>query len=91
MKLKSKIYDKFLKPSPSNNLTNVCSMAKFVLSSLRWNHNYLLAFVDNHLIHYPTPINITYAWSFGSSAGICLVVQILSGIFLAMVRLEKSQ
>jgi len=36
------------------------------------------------LIHYPTPINITYAWSFGSSAGICLVVQILSGVFLAM-------
>jgi len=27
---------------------------------------------------------LSYAWSFGSSAGICLIIQILSGIFLAM-------
>lgn len=83
-KLESKIYNQFLNKSAPNNLTNGCTMSKFVVSSLRWNHNYLLALVDNHLIHYPTPINITYAWSFGSSAGICLVVQILSGVFLAM-------
>ena len=56
-------------------------MAGFVTKTIRWNKNYLLSFLDNHLIHYPTPINLTYAWSFGSSAGICLVIQILSGIF----------
>jgi ubiquinol-cytochrome c reductase cytochrome b subunit len=33
---------------------------------------------------YPTPRNLNYAWNFGSLAGICLVIQILSGIFLAM-------
>ena len=84
MKLQSKIYDEFLKPSAPNTLLNATGMAAFVLASVRWSRNYLLAFVDNHLIHYPTPINLTYAWSFGSSAGICLVIQMLSGIFLAM-------
>lgn len=59
-------------------------IASFVLLRNRWNSNYLLSFVDNHLIHYPTPINLNYAWSFGSVAGICLVIQMLSGIFLAM-------
>lgn len=84
MKLQSKIYDDFLKPSAPNTLLNATGMATFVSTSVRWSRNYLLAFVDNHLIHYPTPINLTYAWSFGSSAGICLVIQMLSGIFLAM-------
>lgn len=52
----------------------------------RANKNYLFAFIDSHIIHYPTPITLTYAWSFGSLAGICLVIQMISGIFLAMVR-----
>ena len=50
----------------------------------RLNKNYLLALVSNHIIYYPTPITLTYAWSFGALAGICLVIQMLSGIFLAM-------
>ena len=73
--------DSFSKPIVSNNSS---FMASFVTKTLRWNNNYVLSFVDNHLIHYPSPINLSYAWSFGSSAGICLVIQILSGIFLAM-------
>jgi len=67
-----------------NKLSNIFSIASFISTNIRWNINYLLAFVDNHIIHYPTPINLTYAWSFGSTAGICLVIQIISGIFLAM-------
>jgi len=43
-----------------------------------------LAIVNNHLIDYPSPINLSYAWSFGALAGICLVIQIITGIFLAM-------
>lgn len=50
----------------------------------RWNKDTLLAFVDSHIIDYPTPINLNYLWSFGSAAGICLVIQIITGIFLAM-------
>jgi ubiquinol-cytochrome c reductase cytochrome b subunit len=40
--------------------------------------------LNNHLIDYPTPSNISYWWGFGSLAGICLVIQILTGVFLAM-------
>ena len=58
----------------------------FPLNLPRANTNYLFGFLDSHIIHYPTPITLTYAWSFGSLAGICLVIQMISGIFLAMVR-----
>ncbi|MGZ7117093.1 MAG: cytochrome b/b6 [Methanobacterium sp.] len=40
--------------------------------------------LTDHLDTYPTPININYFWSFGSLAGICLVIQIVSGVLLAM-------
>jgi len=50
----------------------------------RWSNNFLLSFISNHLISYPSPINLNYAWSFGSIAGVCLVIQIITGIFLAM-------
>jgi len=50
----------------------------------RCNKDALLSFIDSHIINYPTPINLNYLWSFGSAAGICLVIQILTGIFLAM-------
>ena len=54
------------------------------MSLIRWNKNNLLSFVDSHIINYPTPVNLNYMWSFGSTAGLCLVIQIVTGIFLAM-------
>jgi len=54
------------------------------MSLNRWNKHSLLSFVDSHIINYPTPINLNYMWSFGSTAGLCLGIQILTGIFLAM-------
>jgi ubiquinol-cytochrome c reductase cytochrome b subunit len=54
------------------------------MNNKRWNKQPLLAFVDSHIINYPTPINLNYFWSFGSAAGIFLVIQILTGVFLAM-------
>ena len=54
------------------------------MSLNRWNKHSILSFIDSHIINYPTPINLNYMWSFGSSAGICLGIQILTGIFLAM-------
>jgi len=50
----------------------------------RWNRSTILSFIDSHIINYPTPVNINYRWSFGACAGICLVIQILTGVFLAM-------
>jgi len=52
--------------------------------NMRWNKNDILSFIDSHIIDYPTPINLNYMWSFGSTAGICLGIQIVTGIFLAM-------
>ncbi len=68
---------------------NLLILKKFkTLFFINWSRpnqsNYLISFVDSHLIHYPTPINLSYAWSFGSLAGICLIIQILTGIFLAI-------
>lgn len=67
----------------SNNiLTNIVSILPLNLT--RVNKNYLVGLIDSHIIHYPSPITLTYAWSFGSLSGICLVIQMISGIFLAM-------
>lgn len=44
----------------------------------------LLSIVNDHLINYPTPINIHYAWNFGFLSAMCLIIQIVTGIFLAM-------
>ena len=44
----------------------------------------VLSILNNHLIDYPTPTNINYFWGFGSLAGICLGIQIITGILLAM-------
>lgn len=69
-----------------NNFTkfNLTFMSTFFIKNIRWNKNYLLSILDSHLIHYPSPVNLSYAWSFGSTAGICLIIQILTGVFLAM-------
>jgi ubiquinol-cytochrome c reductase cytochrome b subunit len=69
----------------NKNLNNpILNVARFVVSKYRWTKHSLVTLLANHIIYYPSPINLTYAWSFGSAAGICLVIQILSGIFLAM-------
>jgi len=53
-------------------------------SRIRWTHYPINSFIASHIVDYPTPINLNYFWSFGSIAGICLVIQLLTGIFLAM-------
>lgn len=44
----------------------------------------LLSTLKNHLIAYPTPSNLNVSWNWGSLAGICLVLQIVTGVCLAM-------
>jgi len=51
---------------------------------VRWNKNRFLGILNSHIVDYPTPINLNYFWSFGSTAGLCLVIQLITGIFLAM-------
>lgn len=44
----------------------------------------LTTFVKHELTDYPTPRNLSYWWNFGFLAGFILVLQMVSGIFLAM-------
>jgi ubiquinol-cytochrome c reductase cytochrome b subunit len=53
-------------------------------TSLRILDRPIINILNDHLIDYPTPININYLWNFGSMAGVFLIIQILTGIFLAM-------
>ena len=76
--------NKNLKRNLTKKSHNSNFLSSFVFTRYRWNKTYLFSILDNHIIHYPTPINLSYAWSFGAMAGICLVIQILTGIFLAM-------
>nr|YP_010235806.1 cytochrome b [Bambusicaliscelis fanjingensis]QTD82424.1 cytochrome b [Bambusicaliscelis fanjingensis] len=41
-------------------------------------------FINNFIIDLPSPSNISTWWNFGSILGLCLMIQIISGIFLAM-------
>nr|YP_009164791.1 cytochrome b [Neoneuromus tonkinensis]AKA94243.1 cytochrome b [Neoneuromus tonkinensis] len=51
--------------------------------TLRTTHP-LLKIFNSSLIDLPTPSNISAWWNFGSLLGLCLVIQILTGLFLAM-------
>ncbi len=53
---------------------------------VRWFDNRLpvLSWTNHHLMDYPAPRNLNYAWNFGSLAGLALVIQIVTGIVLAM-------
>ena len=44
----------------------------------------IIQLVNNHLIDYPTPSNLTLWWNYGFLAGMCLGIQIVTGIALAM-------
>jgi F0F1-type ATP synthase membrane subunit a len=82
VKSQSKIFNRFSKKSASNIFPSLSRMTTFVVESFRLSKNFIIYFIENHLVFYPTPINLTYAWCFGSAAGICLIIQMLPGIFL---------
>nr|ACO87579.1 cytochrome b [Eremias persica] len=44
----------------------------------------ILKIVNNSFIDLPTPPNISAWWNFGSLLGLCLIIQIFTGLFLAM-------
>ena len=46
--------------------------------------NPLLRILNAYLIDAPTPANISYLWNFGSLLGLCLGIQIVTGVTLAM-------
>lgn len=46
--------------------------------------NLYLSLVNSYMIDSPQPSSINYWWNLGSLLGLCLVIQICTGIFLAM-------
>nr|YP_009642770.1 cytochrome b [Aiolocaria hexaspilota]QCO91576.1 cytochrome b [Aiolocaria hexaspilota] len=47
-------------------------------------NNPMISIINNALIDLPTPSNISFFWNFGSLLGLCLMIQILTGLFLTM-------
>jgi ubiquinol-cytochrome c reductase cytochrome b subunit len=44
----------------------------------------LLRIVNSYIVDSPQPSNISYLWNFGSLLALCLGIQIVTGVFLAM-------
>jgi len=44
----------------------------------------LLKMVNSYVVDSPQPSNISYMWNFGSLLGLCLIIQIATGVTLAM-------
>nr|QWB85675.1 cytochrome b [Mantitheus pekinensis] len=44
----------------------------------------LVKVINNSLIDLPSPSNISTMWNFGSLLGMCLIIQIITGLFLTM-------
>ena len=61
------------------SLTETSKVAKWVNDRLP-----IISMVEGTFLKHPYPKNLSYWWSFGSIAGIALLVQILTGLFLAM-------
>uniref|UniRef100_Q71MR6 Cytochrome b n=1 Tax=Myoprocta acouchy TaxID=181542 RepID=CYB_MYOAO len=53
------------------------------MTHLRKSHP-LIKIINHSFIDLPTPSNISAWWNFGSLLGICLMMQIITGLFLAM-------
>lgn len=47
-------------------------------------NNSILRLFNYYLVDSPQPSNLSYLWNFGSLLGVCLIMQILTGVFLAM-------
>lgn len=44
----------------------------------------LLKLVNAYIIDAPQPSNISYLWNFGSLLALCLIIQIITGVILAI-------
>jgi len=61
------------------SLTETSKVAKWVNDRLP-----IISMIEGTFLKHPYPKNLSYWWSFGSIAGIALLIQIITGLFLAM-------
>lgn len=58
---------------------------KYILYTLRiLKTNSFLKLANPYIVDAPQPSNLSYAWNFGSLLAVCLIIQIVSGVTLAM-------
>lgn len=46
--------------------------------------NFVYSKFYSYLVKYPSPMNLNYMWNFGAIAGLFLIIQIVTGLFLTM-------
>jgi len=68
---------------PGRRKTWFFSFNSYLLMKLLKKHP-VLGLVNDFLIDSPLPANITYLWNTGSLLGLILIIQIVTGITLAM-------
>ena len=44
----------------------------------------ILRLANSYLVDSPQPLNLSYMWNFGSLLAFCLIIQIVTGVTLAM-------
>ena len=59
-------------------------MRKKIIKMRIFKSHPLLKLVNSYVIDSPQPSNISFLWNFGSLLGFCLVIQIITGVTLAM-------
>ena len=50
----------------------------------------IIRMANDTALDFPTPKNLNYWWTFGGILAVCLVIQIISGVILAMHYVNKS-
>jgi len=61
----------------------VIQLQKHLMTNIRKTHP-LFKIINHSFIDLPAPSNISSWWNFGSLLGVCLIVQIITGLFLAI-------
>ena len=56
---------------------------QFIITSILKIHP-LFKIINNSLVELPSPSNINSLWNFGSLLGLCLTIQIITGLFLVI-------
>ena len=61
------------------------NVISYLIKNMRFlKSNFIARLINSYLVDSPQPVNISYLWNFGSLLAVCLVLQIVTGIFLAM-------
>jgi hypothetical protein len=78
---KSDFINLFIKQVLLATRIRVCKVS---LNKFRWNKISLFGMIDCHLIHYPSPLGLTYAWRFCSLVGMFTIIRMITGVLFPL-------